>query len=205
MAERQLTQFEHILLGLICLQPSSGYDLKRRFALTPIGVYQPSSGALYPALRRLDRMGMVRAQEPSRQAGRPARHRRGYEPTPAGREAHLSWLRAPVTPATVARDLGLHLMRFALMEHQLPRADVLVFLHDLAGALAEFTAGLEQYYATGTPPGHEHARLAVEHGLATHRASLRWAEQAIRALSEAGDASGPAESAASTLRSPSRG
>jgi PadR family transcriptional regulator AphA len=191
MAERQLTQFEHILLGLICLQPSSGYDLKRRFALTPIGVYQPSSGALYPALRRLDRMGLVRAQEPSGQAGQPARHRRGYEPTPAGRAAHLSWLRAPVTPATVARDLGLHVMRFVLMEDQLPRPDVLAFLHDLAGGLAEFTAGLERYYATGTPPGHEHARLAVEHGLATHRATLRWAEHAIRALSDPDDASGP--------------
>jgi DNA-binding PadR family transcriptional regulator len=205
MADRQLTQFEHILLGLICLQPSSGYDLKRRFALTPIGIYQPSSGALYPALRRLDRMGLVRAQDPARPAGQPARHRRGYEPTPAGRAAHLSWLRAPVTPATVARDLGLHLMRFVLMEHQLPREDVLVFLHDLAGALAEFTAGMERYSAAGTPPGHEHARLAVEHGLATHRASLRWAEHAIRALSGPGGASGPAGTAASTPGSPGRG
>ena len=38
MTDRQLTQFEHILLGMICLQPSSGYDLKRRFALTPLGM-----------------------------------------------------------------------------------------------------------------------------------------------------------------------
>jgi DNA-binding PadR family transcriptional regulator len=184
MADRQLTQFEHILLGLICLEPSSGYDLKRRFALTPLGIYQPSSGALYPALRRLDRMGLVRAQDQARPTGQPSRHRRGYEPTPAGRAAHLSWLRAPVTPAEVARDLGLHLMRFVLMEHQLPREDVLAFLDDLAGALAAFTTGMERYAAADTPPGHEHARLAVEHGLAVHRASLLWAEQAIKALSD---------------------
>ena len=50
MAGRQLTSFEQILLGLICTSPSSGYDLKRVFA-TPMGVYQPSSGTLYPALR----------------------------------------------------------------------------------------------------------------------------------------------------------
>jgi DNA-binding PadR family transcriptional regulator len=197
VADRQLTQFEHILLGLICLQPSSGYDLKRRFALTPIGIYQPSSGALYPALRRLDSMGLVRAPDPSRRAGQQARHRREYEPTPAGRAAHLGWLRAPVTPATVARDLGLHLMRFVLMEPQLPREDVLAFLHDLAGALAAFTAGLEHFAAAGAPPGLEHPRLAVEHGLATHRASLRWAEQAISALSDPGAASDLAGTAAS--------
>jgi PadR family transcriptional regulator, regulatory protein AphA len=181
MAPRQLTQFEHILLGLICLEPSSGYDLKRQFSLTPMGVYEPSSGALYPALRRLDQMGLVRAQDPP--ASQPGRARHVYEPTPAGLTAHLSWLRTPVVPDGVARDLGLHLMRFVLMEHRLPRADVLAFLHDLASALATFTAGMERYAATSTPPDHEHARLAVEHGLATYRASLRWAELAIDALS----------------------
>ncbi len=60
MAEHQLTAFEHVLLGLVCLSPASGYDLKRIFAATPMGVYQPSSGALYPALRRLEAKGLVR-------------------------------------------------------------------------------------------------------------------------------------------------
>jgi Transcriptional regulator PadR-like family len=50
----RLTGFEQVLLGLICLQPSTGYDLKRRFATTALGVYQPSSGALDPALDRLE-------------------------------------------------------------------------------------------------------------------------------------------------------
>ena len=147
MAGRQLTSFEHVLLGLVCASPSSGYDLKRVFA-TPMGVYQPSSGALYPALRRLERKGLVRAREPSGPAGGSARQRRVYEPTPAGRAAHASWLRAPVEPATVARDLGLHLMRFVMM--------------DLPG---------------------RHPRLALDHGIAIHRASLRWAEQTVAALS----------------------
>ena len=36
MAGQQLTAFEHILLGLILQAPSSGYDLKRIFAATPL-------------------------------------------------------------------------------------------------------------------------------------------------------------------------
>ena len=63
MAGHQLTPFEHVLLGMICLSPSSGYDLKRIFAATPMGVYQPSSGSLYPALRRLEVKGLVKAVE----------------------------------------------------------------------------------------------------------------------------------------------
>jgi DNA-binding PadR family transcriptional regulator len=182
MADRQLTQFEHILLGLICQAPSSGYDLKRIFAVTPMGVYQPSSGALYPALRRLELKGLVQAQVPAGQDGSSARQRRVYELTQTGQAAHVSWLRTPIEPATVARDLGLHLMRFVMMEPLLPRAEVLAFLQNLADELGAFTAQLEQY-AAAADLGNTHARLALDHGLAVHRASLQWAERTIAALS----------------------
>ena len=184
MTGQQLTSFEHILLGMICAAPSSGYDLKRIFALTPMGIYQPSSGALYPALRRLEHKGLARAQVPSGQAGQSARRRRVYEPTQTGRAAHASWLRTPVDPATVGRDLGLHLIRFVMMEHLLPRDEVLRFLQDLVGTLAAFTAELEQYAAV-TDLGDRHPRLALDHGLAVHRASLQWAQHTIKALSAA--------------------
>jgi DNA-binding PadR family transcriptional regulator len=184
MTDAQLTAFEHILLGLICLAPSSGYDLKRKFADSPMAVYQPSSGALYPALRRLERKGLVRAHALDEQGPQQARTRHVYELTELGATAHMSWLRAPVRPQTAARDLGLHLMRFVLMEHLLPSEEVLGFLQDLADALAAFTAGLERH-AAATDPGSGHARLALDHGLAVHRASLAWAQRAITALSAA--------------------
>jgi DNA-binding PadR family transcriptional regulator len=184
MTGRQLTPFEHILLGLTCLAPASGYDLKRIFAATPMGLYQPSSGALYPALRRLELKGLIQAQAPANGHGQSARHRRVYEPTPTGQAEHLNWLRTPVEPATVPRDLGLHLMRFVMMEHLLPPGEVLTFLQNLAGALAALTAQLEQY-SGATDLTDRHPRLAIDHGLAVHRASLRWAEDTIAALSVA--------------------
>jgi DNA-binding PadR family transcriptional regulator len=184
MPGRQLTSFEHILLGMICMAPSSGYDLKRIFAATPMGVYQPSSGALYPALRRLEQKMLVRTQAPSPLADESARQRRVYEPTQPGRTAHVSWLRAPVEPATVPRDLGLHLVRFVMMEHMLPREEVLGFLQNLKDALAAFTGELERH-AVATDLNNRHPGLALDHGLAVHRASLRWAEHTIAALSAA--------------------
>jgi DNA-binding PadR family transcriptional regulator len=182
MTGRQLTAFEHILLGLICLAPSSGYDLKRKFAVTPMGVYQPSSGALYPALRRLELTGLVRAQAPAGRDGQSARHRRVYEPTQTGQATHMSWLRAPIEPATVGRDLGLHLMRFAMMERLLSPEEVITFLQSLRDALSAFTTQLEQHAAVADLAGR-HAYLALGHGLAVHRASLCWTEDTIAALS----------------------
>jgi DNA-binding PadR family transcriptional regulator len=180
MPRPQLTSFEQILLGLICLSPASGYDLKRTFAATPMGVYQPSSGALYPALHRLETRGLVRAQSPNG-THESARNRRIYEPTDAGRAANLAWLREPVAAATVAPDLGLHLMRFVMMEHVLARDEILAFLADLREALAGFTSGLARYAATAHPGGHP--GLALDHGVAVYAASLQWAEQTIKALS----------------------
>src|ERR1700734_3226835 len=120
MAERRLTSFEHILLGLICIEASSGYDLKRIFAVTPMGVYQPSSGTLYPALRRLELIGMIQTQTPSGQNGSSAGHRRVPAPPQAGRRTHAACRRAPGEPASVARGQVLHLMRCVMMEHLLP-------------------------------------------------------------------------------------
>ena len=143
MAGRQLTPFEHILLGLICLAPASGYDLKRIFA-TPMALYQPSSGALYPALRRLELKGLIQIQAPADGHGQSARHRHVYEPTRTGQAAHINWLRTSIEPATVSRDLGLHLMRFVMMEHLLSTGEVLTFLQNLAGAGADHPSGAIQ-------------------------------------------------------------
>src|SRR6516164_9750035 len=120
-AGRPLTDFEQVLLGLIASEPRSGYGLKKLFSASPASVYQPSPGALYPALRRLEDRGLLQAEKKV-SSGR--RAQRLYQVTEAGRAVHLDWLRQPVTPDTVVADLGLHIMRFALMEHNLPREAV---------------------------------------------------------------------------------
>jgi DNA-binding PadR family transcriptional regulator len=179
-AGRPLTDFEQVLLGLIASEPRSGYGLKKMFNTSPAGVYQTSPGALYPALRRLEDRGLLQAEQKV-SSGR--RSQRLYRVTEAGRAVHVDWLRQPVVPDTVATDLGLHMMRFALMENHLERAAVLAFLADLADALDSFVSGVEQFVASSTGQSlPRHALLALEHGVVTHRASLKWAHAALAAL-----------------------
>ena len=181
-AGRPLTGFEQVLLGLIASVPRSGYGLKKLFSASPASVYQPSPGALYPALRRLEDRGLLQAEK-TVSSGR--RAQRVYHVTEAGRAVHLDWLRQQVVPDTIVADLGLHLMRFALMENNLPRQAVLAFLADLASALEGFVSGVEQFVASGTGRSlPRHAVLALEHGIVMHRASLEWARSAMAALAE---------------------
>jgi hypothetical protein len=143
-------------------------------------VYQPSPGALYPALRRLVAHGLLSVQEA---VSRGRRELRLYHATGSGRAVHQEWLRQPVDPVTIVSDLGLHMMRFAMMENQLEREEVLAFLTDLADALDGFVSGMEQYVASGAQSGRRHAVLALEHGIVVHRASLDWARAALAGLS----------------------
>ncbi len=179
--DRTPTDFEHILLGLVAGTPSSGYELKKVFATTPAAAYRPSSGALYPALRRLERRGLLSAEQtPS--AGR--RTQRRYRLTAAGRATHARWLRQSVEPATIGGDLGTHLMRFVMAERVLSPEEILSFLHDLASALKAFIADTTDYLETTPMPGR-HPQLALRHGIEVHQASLDWVRSAIKTLSAA--------------------
>ena len=181
MAGRQPTEFEQILLGMIAAAPSTGYDLKQEFATTPLGVYQPSSGALYPALRRLERRGLLCA-EPGDQAPEQSRRRFVYHITEQGQAAHIAWVRRPVNPATITADLPLHVMRFVMMERVVTRAEVLAFLADLRDALTACLDGLEGY-AVATSFPDRHSPLALDHGIASYAASLAWTKRTINTLS----------------------
>lgn len=182
MPARPLTDFEQVLLAQICQADASGYDLKRQFANTPSGVYQPSSGALYPALRRLRQRGLVDAASPT-EPDTSRRPRHLLRATAEGRAEHLNWIQAPVDPRTVSQDLGLHLMRFAMMEPLLSRDEILAFLRSLRDALSDFVAQLEHFVATADLPGR-HGALALEHGIAIHRASLEWVNRTISRLAD---------------------
>ena len=182
MAGRQPTEFEQVLLGMIAAAPSTGYDLKHEFATTPIGVYQPSSGALYPALRRLEQRGLLCA-EPGTPAGQgQSRRRFVYHITEQGRAAHVAWVRRPVNPATITRDMPLQVMRFVMMERMATRAEVLAFLADLRDALAACLDALEGYLAATSFPDR-HSPLALDHGIAAYAASMAWTKRTIDVLS----------------------
>jgi DNA-binding PadR family transcriptional regulator len=145
-------------------------------------VYRPSPGALYPALRRLLKRGLLSVEDTVSAGHRPQRL---YQATEAGLAVHLEWFRQPVDPATVANDLGLHLMRFALMEDYVERPRVIAYLKELASALDAFIADMEHYLATDGKSARLHGHLAMKHGIETHRASLDWARTAIATLTAA--------------------
>src|SRR5271170_2548708 len=74
------------LLGMLTMEPMSGYKLKQRIQCTIGNFWSESYGQIYPALKRLEKKGLVQARAEGKRA------RKVYSITGAGR-AHLRvWL-----------------------------------------------------------------------------------------------------------------
>jgi DNA-binding PadR family transcriptional regulator len=76
------------LLGLIALEPRSGYDIKRVVDRTIRHFWAASYGQIYPELRRLEEAGWIAGDD----APRGGRARRVYRITESGRRALQEWL-----------------------------------------------------------------------------------------------------------------
>lgn len=95
------------VLGLVRDAPRHGYDLKQ--SLADLGFLRVSFGSLYPALRRLEKRGLIEAL---RASGR----RKAYRITEAGTLALDELLRAEPETSEEDRRFGLRLAFFRYLE-----------------------------------------------------------------------------------------
>ncbi|PWC08469.1 PadR family transcriptional regulator [Mycetocola zhujimingii] len=86
-------KLRHAVLGLLSLQPQSGYDLGRAFAGSVAHFWYADQSQIYRLLDDLDAEGAI-TTEVIRQKGRP--DRRVHSLTDTGREELDAWLRSPL-------------------------------------------------------------------------------------------------------------
>jgi DNA-binding PadR family transcriptional regulator len=163
---------EHAVLGLLRQQPRSGYDLRKIFAATPIGMFSDSPGAIYPALRRLEQRGWIRGTIQERGS---LRRRRLFRPTPAGARAFRRLQEKPITRDELPHLDGL-MLRFAFMDDSLGAAAAVAFLKSLAAELDAYIPTLRAHLVPGMPLS---GQLALEQGIGGYEHVRRWTQAAI--------------------------
>lgn len=166
----------YAVLGLLHQRPSSGYDLRKMFAATPLASFSDSPGAIYPALRRLEQEGLVRSRV-EESAG--LRRKRTFGLTPRGRTALKDWLRRPVGLDDVVRSLDELMLRFAFMDAVMDGAAAIRFLQMLARGLDAYIPTLHEYLNTHKANMPLSGRLALESGIESYEMSRRWAGRAL--------------------------
>jgi len=82
--ERGLVQgtLDMLILKTLALEPMHGYGIGTRITQISRGVFNVNGGSLFPALRRLERDGMIEGEWRATENNRRAKY---YSLTPAGR------------------------------------------------------------------------------------------------------------------------
>lgn len=97
------------ILGLLNEEAQHGYELHRRIIASFQSLFQPSWGSLYPALSRLERLGMIEATSPV-----PARPQ---VPSTGSLSGELALFRAMATASTSRRQKKQYAITSAGREH----------------------------------------------------------------------------------------
>jgi DNA-binding PadR family transcriptional regulator len=180
MPEKKLTTLEYGLLGLIGMSPLTGYDVHKVFASTPLAHFSSSPGAIYPALRRLARVGLLEARLDTAKEARP---RRVFSLTAAGERALDLWLHRPVTREEFVRGEGAPVLRFSLAGGRLSREEILAYLETYQQAVAAYLKELYGHAELTTGPENLHGRLALYlgiRGFESERDWIKWAAAEIK-------------------------
>lgn len=175
MPAADVTLLGYALLGLLAQKPSSGYDLRKTFALTPMQSFSDSPGAIYPALKRLEKSGLIRGKI---EHGSGLRRRQIFRLTAAGGAALKSWLRKPPTRAEVIRAANELVLRFGFMDVVLGPEDSRRFLAAFERELTLYIPTLREYLVAHKAELPLSAKLAVENGIRAHESLLRWTQDA---------------------------
>jgi DNA-binding PadR family transcriptional regulator len=174
-----LTPLRLAILGLVAMHPQSGYDLRKVFETTPMGNFSSSPGAIYPALKSLEKKGWVRGKPDKMDSLRP---RLVYSITKEGDAILRAELEKPVTHEDLIWHFDSVMLRFAFIE-RVGYAHALRFLgefRDEAKTYVTYLEGLrDQMREQLSPCG----RLALEHGIQGSHGNVEWAEKAIKELS----------------------
>src|SRR3954453_3306798 len=133
----------HAVLGLLTIQPSTGYELAQRFDRTLANAWHASHSQIYPELARLQDEAMVQV------VGEGARRSRTYAVTDRGREELRRWMAEEEPNRSQRNQTAVRWFLLAL----LPRADRRTVLERELAFSTEEIARLEEIEAR-TEPGH---------------------------------------------------
>lgn len=176
MQIRKIPSFGYALLGLLHQKPSSGYDLRKIFSSTSMKTYSDSPGAIYPALARLQKQGLIRG---TIEEGAGLRRRQVFRLTSKGLMELKAWIVFPITREDLVRGQPEIMLRFAFSEQVIGVQAALDLLRSMKAALKPYVQGLREEAQALKSVAPLSGRLAFQAGLRGSESLLQWCRFAI--------------------------
>jgi DNA-binding PadR family transcriptional regulator len=176
---RDLTLLEYVVLGLISVQPQTGYSIINFFS--PQGVYSwsASPGSIYPILKRLEQQDIIRGELLMEHE---TRTRKLYRLSPLGEQLLDAWLRVVPSVLPLYEQREIAMWRFQFMEGRLNKRDIIQWIDEYLDNIRIHDAG-RRFWAEGTlaalaESGQSslHRQLILEAGMMEVNSLRTWLE-----------------------------
>ncbi|MBL1118919.1 PadR family transcriptional regulator [Streptomyces sp. 110] len=164
----------HALLGLLAIEPASGYELSKEFE-RDLGRYAWQAGhtSVYPELIRMAEQGLVEVTHEG------ARRSRTYAVTDKGREELREWLLAPWGQGVVRNEQVLRLFLLEALEPDETVTALRGLVEHAEGRISELRRLRAEQDAEPRQGRDTLGQLAAEYGLRQYQATHDWALWAI--------------------------
>jgi PadR family transcriptional regulator, regulatory protein AphA len=182
----ELSATGRVILGMLALGKSSGYDIKQFVDRSTRHFWAASYGQIYPELKRLEDAGLIDGREEPTGG----RARTLYDLTETGREALTNWLASGEPVSYELRDEGMLKLFFSDSVPEQRLEIIRAMRTSCESKLAQLNA--ISSHAKTMPDG---PRLTLELGIHQTKCEIEWCKAAERRLG-AGAATAPASGAA---------
>lgn len=171
---------QYAILGLLTIQPMSGYDLGKNLRESLNYFWAESNGQIYPTLKRLVSDGLI-VPVATQPIGR--RLRQKYALTPAGRKRLREWLARPPQFQPPRNELLLKLF----LGRSAPKGVIAEHVARFKGQYEEIQ---KVFKGIRTSLQREHAGspdlkywvLCLDHGIRLRQAQIDWCNSVLKEL-----------------------
>jgi DNA-binding PadR family transcriptional regulator len=177
----ELSPTGHVVLGMLAMEPRSGYDIKQLADVSTRHFWAISYGQIYPELRRLLTAGLIKAQD----ASRGTRQRTVYRLTPKGREALHAWVADPTIENVELRDGMLLKLFFA---DAMSRKETIRHLAAMRRRHEELAAGLREHEPMAEAQPNRMKYEVLKFGIGLHGWCADWCGRLARDLEKGREA-----------------
>jgi PadR family transcriptional regulator AphA len=169
---------DHIVLGLISLNPCSGYDMKMEFEQGGAGMLSALSfGSIYPHLKQLEQDGLIVAL----QVDENGRRKKVYELTTHGWQELSDWLeQRPAYPIPMRDDLLLKMLFWGAAGED--REQLITHLQIRHTESNDLLSYIRDWQSNGKSFVDEYTELVLTYIQTRMEAELTWIEKAIEQL-----------------------
>ncbi|SFL11391.1 DNA-binding transcriptional regulator, PadR family [Paenibacillus sp. 1_12] len=166
---------QDVILGILAVEPKSGYDIKKKFEDLFSYFFDASFGTIYPTLAKLEKEGFI-TKESVLQEGKPNKH--VYSITEPGRVKFQSYLQSDIQDNVLRSDFMVRLIFGELADPQM----VTGWMNDALQRSQAELHNLENDYkrfSSGMSPTQE---ICIQIGIGNLRSQVQVLQQGIARL-----------------------